>query len=259
MKQNTLFLFLLLIVFNVRVDAQSFHAQYIEISESAQESRLNPTILHLFFNSEKSIFYQEETSDQFYASEEKDAMGLPEDVQVSLGSEAQWLLKDMQAKQLKELLNDFKSNKIIIKDEVHPMKWKLEAESKKIGPFTAQKATTFFRGRTYEAWYTLEIPIPNGPWKMGGLPGLVIEFIDSEKIFGLRLIKIENIEDQWNIDTPNQKEYKEISPEEYNQLYFKQLDEFFKFKEAQLRSTGKDIKISYKRENYELIEIFEDQ
>ncbi len=59
--------------------------------------------------------------------------------------------------------------------------WKLESETKKIGNFTAHKAVGTYRGRLYTAWYILEIPLPYGPWKLQGLPGLIIEAYDKDK------------------------------------------------------------------------------
>ncbi|MBQ8443140.1 MAG: GLPGLI family protein [Bacteroides sp.] len=43
------------------------------------------------------------------------------------------------------------------------------------------KATTTFRGRTYEVWYTDEIAVDNGPWKFQGLPGLILYVKDTER------------------------------------------------------------------------------
>lgn len=59
--------------------------------------------------------------------------------------------------------------------------WKLQKETKKIGNFDCHKATTKFHGRDYTAWYTTEIPLPYGPWKLQGLPGLILEAYDTEK------------------------------------------------------------------------------
>lgn len=61
------------------------------------------------------------------------------------------------------------------------IEWKLEAETKKIGTFLVHKATGEFRGRTYTAWYSLDIPLPYGPWKLNGLPGLILEAHDNDK------------------------------------------------------------------------------
>ena len=41
---------------------------------------------------------------------------------------------------------------------------------------------TRFRGRDYVAWYTEEIPLPPmGPYKFGGLPGLITCIYDTQR------------------------------------------------------------------------------
>lgn len=67
-----------------------------------------------------------------------------------------------------------------IKEKKPTINWKFEKETKKVGKYTCHKATAPFRGRDYTVWYTTEIPIPYGPWKFNGLPGLVLEAYDSE-------------------------------------------------------------------------------
>lgn len=76
-----------------------------------------------------------------------------------------------------------KNNPIIVSEpQIPKLKWSLQQEETKIiGKFICQKATTSFRGRDYEAWYTLEIPISNGPWKFQGLPGLILEIYTTDK------------------------------------------------------------------------------
>ncbi|NJM80475.1 MAG: GLPGLI family protein [Flavobacterium sp.] len=67
-----------------------------------------------------------------------------------------------------------------VKEKRPTIKWKFEKETKKIGNYTCNKVTSTFRGRDYTVWYTKAIPIPYGPWKFNGLPGLVLEGYDSE-------------------------------------------------------------------------------
>ena len=55
------------------------------------------------------------------------------------------------------------------------MNWKITKESQKILGYACYKATTKFRGRDYIAWFTPDIPYNFGPWKLGGLPGLILK------------------------------------------------------------------------------------
>lgn len=60
------------------------------------------------------------------------------------------------------------------------MVWKISDEKQKIGTYNAQKAIADFGGRKWIAWFTTEIPFPDGPYKFYGLPGLIVKVGDEE-------------------------------------------------------------------------------
>lgn len=48
-----------------------------------------------------------------------------------------------------------------------------------IGNYKAQKATTSFGGRNWNAWFTTDVPFQDGPYKFSGLPGLIVKVEDE--------------------------------------------------------------------------------
>lgn len=79
---------------------------------------------------------------------------------------------------------------LLVKENKFNWLWNLKNETKKIGNFICNKATIKFRGRNYTAWYTHEVPLPYGPWKFKGLPGVILEIYDTDKEFHIFSTKI---------------------------------------------------------------------
>lgn len=81
------------------------------------------------------------------------------------------------------LLFDFyhlQQGSVIYADTLYPMEWKLERDERSVRGIPCKKATVRFKGRDYVAWYAPSIPFSNGPWKLGGLPGLILEAYDEK-------------------------------------------------------------------------------
>lgn len=78
-------------------------------------------------------------------------------------------------------------------DERLPViKWNILPNAKEIQGLKCQKATCVFKGRFYEAWFCPDIPFRNGPWKLGGLPGLIVEAYDLKKEIVFRFTGFDN-------------------------------------------------------------------
>jgi GLPGLI family protein len=69
----------------------------------------------------------------------------------------------------------FQGQNFIVPDSVPHIAWKMENEHKTIAKQECSKASGIFRGREYEVWYTEDIPVGFGPWKLCGLPGVILE------------------------------------------------------------------------------------
>lgn len=88
-----------------------------------------------------------------------------------------------------QYFNDLKEGQIFsrdigfryVKEATPKIEWNISAETKNIGEYLVYKATGKFRGRDYTVWFTTDIPLPFGPWKLQGLPGLILEAYDTHK------------------------------------------------------------------------------
>jgi GLPGLI family protein len=83
----------------------------------------------------------------------------------------------------------------IFSDTLYPMSWVTTGIQKKIDSLICYKAMTIFRGRAYVAWFCPQLPIHEGPWKFGGLPGAIVEVYDEEKAIYWKLKEFSTTKD----------------------------------------------------------------
>ena len=90
-------------------------------------------------------------------------------------------------------ITDLESYKCV--EQLEPQDWHFSSDTLTVLDYVCQKATTSFRGRDYEAWFSPEIPIKEGPWKLYGLPGLILKVVVDDGLFVFDAIGLENLED----------------------------------------------------------------
>lgn len=83
------------------------------------------------------------------------------------------------------------------------IKWNITNETDTVLTYNCQKATCQFRGRTYNAWFAIDIPFNYGPYKFYGLPGLILKIRDAENEYCWDAVGIEKAKPKETI-----KEYK---------------------------------------------------
>lgn len=87
----------------------------------------------------------------------------------------------------------------LYEEDIPTIVWNISNEKQIILNYSCTKATTTFRGRQFNAWFTTEIPIPYGPWKFGGLPGLILKISDSKNNFVFECEGFQKLRDKENI------------------------------------------------------------
>ena len=85
-----------------------------------------------------------------------------------------------------EVLTNYPDGKVTVRDaivptpyetceEQKPVKWTLSDDTLTVGGYLCKTATCQLHGRKWTVHYSEDIPTSAGPWKLCGLPGLILE------------------------------------------------------------------------------------
>lgn len=72
--------------------------------------------------------------------------------------------------------------------------WDMKDSTENILGFDCMMAECDYHGRHWTVWFTPEVPIADGPWKLNGLPGLVLKAIENSGQYEFTAVGIENYE-----------------------------------------------------------------
>lgn len=76
-------------------------------------------------------------------------------------------------------------------EDIEVPNWDIQEHEREILTYNCQKAACAFRGRQWIAWYAPDIPIGEGPWKLCGLPGLILEVHDANDDYHFTVTSID--------------------------------------------------------------------
>lgn len=92
----------------------------------------------------------------------------------------------------KRLVTDELFKKFYYEEDIENIEWVLVDRDTTILDYPCQMAVCDYRSRKWTAWYTTEIPVSLGPWKLRGLPGLIMYASDDSGVFAFECIELRN-------------------------------------------------------------------
>jgi GLPGLI family protein len=159
---------------------------------------------------------------------------------VASSGEGSTLYKNVSGNYLQQ--QEMMGKEYLIQDKAEPFEWELSEETKKIGNYTAQKASftkivdsrRFSTGMTemenvkdtiqVTVWFTPEIPVSHGPEYYFGLPGLILEVQNQGRTLICEKIELNPSADPVVIEKPSkgkeitQAEFKTVQEEGMKQM-----------------------------------------
>ncbi len=217
----------------------------------------------LTFNKTESTYKEDEK----LAAPGKSGMGVMMMGSFSAGKQYK-NLKTQQTLEDKE----FFGKQFLISDSIPKLKWKMTAETKQIGKYLCMKATAIkpidqmdFKNMRKKkntkkdtakdssasksfmseidipkevevtAWYTMQIPVSNGPSEYGGLPGLILEINEGRTTILCSKIVLNPTEKE-EIKAPTKG--KKVTRKEYNDIMMKKINEMREMYGGRGRKSG---------------------
>jgi len=179
-------LYYVALLFCFATNAQTIEVHYqIQIDLSGGKSQPNLQQYHLTNSQGKSLqkkFLEKHSSENRDGSTSRF---------VKVGNDTTFIYKNFSTDRLISEERIF-TKAFVVEDNLQLFKWTIEADTLTVLSQKCRKASTKFRGREYIAYFAEDIPIPDGPYKFNGLPGLILKvlMVNSESVFVAEAVSI---------------------------------------------------------------------
>lgn len=240
MKKNITFIFFILFTFSGIINSQNKMTSEIKIEYDMilDLNNLTHYNAYLYFNSSNSYFVYKPVKRDSYI-EEVHENDNETNIKMIDSTSVQLTVDKIKNRILEKKKPVFSKRMYVIEESIPKIQWTLAKGTKKINEFLCKKALTTFRGRNYEVWYCPELPFNYGPWKLSGLPGLILEAKDDRNQV---VFNVKRIVTPYHIELPNilKGNTKTITVVEYSKIQKKEIDNF----ESRLKSqSDRDVKV----------------
>lgn len=132
-------------------------------------------------------------------------------------------------------------------------KWKITDSIKRnILGYDCKLATCSFRGREYEVYYTEALPFFAGPWKLTGLPGVILEAATKDGKFQSSAYQVATNKLYQTLTNPYAKaSLKFLTFVEYKKIFLKKISDAQK--KAQSSDKDEDVTYTFEDNSLELL------
>ncbi|WP_407481400.1 GLPGLI family protein [Elizabethkingia meningoseptica] len=218
-----LFYFLLAGMGILHAQNQKFVYEYKFIPDSTNTSDIKTEITHLEVTPKGSLFYGYEAykSDSIEKADLEKQLRATGMINVKSGMR-KGLFRDKILKtypDFKIMQESYATGKPLKITDDRKIDWKISSDKQKIGNYDTQKATAYFAGRKWTAWFTTEIPIQDGPYKFYGLPGIIVKVEDNNKYHVFELKGVSKLTTPFNEEAVFSRKTIDVPYSQYVKIY----------------------------------------
>lgn len=162
--------------YQVRVGDDVRNDDYILLSGDSGSMFFNPTTLWMDISS------KDDAACQAYGAMASKLAEAGRSSEIPNRSASMYVFKD-KGRQLKTVYDDYSDQFAVYTEPYAEMQWEVVPDSTKtVLGYECVMAESDYHGRHWTVWFSPEIPVQDGPWKLAGLPGLIMMAAEAEGI-----------------------------------------------------------------------------
>jgi GLPGLI family protein len=178
--------------------AYMVHYKFSHLRDTTNRANPYTENMALFLGKSSSVYksYDKQLQDALFKKQVKEAIANSPDGNIKInrqksGSPLQYFQFPAQQRLFRK--ESLVINSYLIEDALPVIDWKVSSDTASFGGMHCQKATGHFKGRDYTAWFCADMPFHAGPWKLNGLPGVILEAYDAKKDVVFKFDGIEKV------------------------------------------------------------------
>ncbi|HEY4195228.1 MAG TPA: GLPGLI family protein, partial [Mucilaginibacter sp.] len=172
------------------------HYKFIQVRDTSNRAHPYTENMVLFVGKNSSSYrsYDRQLQNQLFRRQMQEAITNSPDGNIRLdrhitgsGTEYYQFINDKKLVRKEVSMMD----SYIIDGALPAINWHISGNKANFGELHCQEATCHFKGRNYTAWFCPDLPVHVGPWKLNGLPGVIVEAYDAKKEVVFKFDRVE--------------------------------------------------------------------
>lgn len=108
-------------------------------------------------------------------------------------------------------------------NDTRNIEWIISEEMDSVASYPCRKASCSAFGRHWDVWFTTDIPVSIGPWRLGGLPGMIMKAQSGEYSFTAKEVLQDRVpitKPKWQYSKISRKDWLKLEKGWHDSPYF---------------------------------------
>jgi len=223
MKKPLLFFLLFLTKVSFGQETYTFDHEFIYKMvynpDTSNRARVYEENMELLTNDSLSLFRSVRHGIADSVKQSQYRQGTRVDYPTDLNRFSYTIIKNRDRVLYMDYLPDYNSSVIWYAEKPEDFVWEIQADTEPILGLDCQSARINYGGQTWTAWFAPDIPVMDGPYKFGYLPGLIVRLTNEDSTWGFWLVNSNPVKREISLNKYPERKKTRLKREEFLKSY----------------------------------------